>query len=93
LGGKVKVGQVIPFDINRKGVAAAISFTVTETDGPGFLVAWGTGQQPETSNVNYDRTGQTISGLAIVPLDGENIRFTVGVNPAHVIVDLQGVFT
>lgn len=93
LGGKVSVGQVVEVGTGRNGKAAAVNFTVTQPDDAGFLTAWGGGNiSPKTSNVNYS-AGQTIANSAIVPLDGNGVfRFTVRGAPAHVIVDLQGVF-
>lgn len=93
LGGKVKVGQLVEYNIGRLGVSAVVNFTITEPNGGGFLTAWGSGGQPDTSNVNWDRAGQVVSNVAVVPLDNGVIRFTVGVNPTHVVVDLQGVFS
>lgn len=93
LGGKVVPGQVITIDIGRAAVLASVNFTVTETEDAGFLVAWGGGPQPVTSNVNYDGAGQTRSNVAMVPLDVDTFHFTIaGTKPAHVIVDLQATF-
>lgn len=93
LGNKVDVGQVVAFDLHRpNATAVVINFTVADTEGGGFLTAWGAGNQPETSNVNWKEPGMAISNLAIVPVDHGVIRFTVAGSEAHVIVDVQGVF-
>lgn len=90
LGAKVQPGQVVEVGVPG-GNAVGVNITVTEAEGPGFVTAWGGGGKPDTSNVNYDRVGQTIANYATVPIDGDRIRFTVGTSAAHVIVDLQGV--
>jgi hypothetical protein len=81
----------IEVDTGRTGKAVVVNVTVTQATGPGFVTLWGAGAAPSTSNVNFDRVGQTIANLAVVPLDGTLIRFQIGGAPAHVIVDLQGV--
>lgn len=93
LGGKVKTGQLVTLDTKETGSSVVVNFTVVDGDAPTppqFLTAWGAGQQPAVSNLNWDRQGQTIANLAVVPLDAGKIRFTVNA-PCHVIVDLQAV--
>jgi hypothetical protein len=91
LPSKIPAGQAVEVSTGVTGKAVVVNITVTEAEGPGFVTAWGTGGPPQTSNVNFDRVGQTIANLAVVPLDGDLIRFQLGGAAAHVIVDLQGV--
>jgi len=68
--------------------AAIVNITVVEPAASGFLVAWGDGPQPATSNLNMH--GDTDANLAVVPVGvegGINI-FTSGAT--HVLIDLQG---
>lgn len=93
LGNKVAVGQVVRVSIPGGAASAMLNFTVTQPGGAGYLTAWGGGETPPTtSNVNFV-AGETVANAAAVPVDNGVIRFTVSGSPAHVVVDLQGVFT
>lgn len=70
--------------------SAVVNITVTLCAGPGYVTAWGGGDRPNASNLNYT-TGQTVANLAVVPLnaDGE-ITVSPAVAGCHVVVDQQG---
>jgi hypothetical protein len=74
--------------------AYSLNITVTNTQGPGFILLYPQGgSQPTVSTVNYV-AGQTIANAAIVPA-GTNGGVTViaGVSGTDLIIDLNGYFT
>ena len=75
--------------IDANAEAVALTVTVTESVGPGFLAVYPCGPRPLMSTVNHV-TGQTISNSIIVPLDdaGDVCVFTVA--DAHVVLDVAG---
>lgn len=75
----------------RPGSTAVLSIVATETVGAGFVQALPCGAAPGgSSNLNTDRAGQTVAGLAFVRFDagGEACLFTQA--SAHLVVDVQG---
>lgn len=80
----------LPADIG----AVALTLSVTETGGEGYLRAWASGRpEPGASNLNWLRAGATQSNLAIVPVgaDGRIHVRHAGVS-AQVFADVVGVF-
>ncbi len=74
--------------------ATAVSANVTVTDptGDGHLTAWPCGvAQPEASSLNF-RAGATVANLVLSSLSGDGRLCLATSVPAHVVVDLQGVF-
>ena len=103
-GPKFTAGQGRDFDLNNHptctGIPAGVdgyslNFTVTATDGPGFLAAYPTGTPfPGVSTVNYTAANQTVANAAIVPAGtGGSIHVDAGVSGTHVIIDINGYFT
>jgi hypothetical protein len=91
------------FDINSQpncpGIppasAYSLNFTVTQTQGPGFLKVFpqGGAVPADVSTINYVG-GQTIANAAIVPAaSGGGITVIAGVSGTHVIIDVNGYFT
>jgi hypothetical protein len=76
------------------GVGAySLNVTVTNTQGPGFILIYPQGgAQPAVSTVNYV-AGQTVANAAIVPA-GTNGGVTVisGVSGTDLIIDINGYF-
>jgi hypothetical protein len=73
--------------------AAAITLTVTETDGPGGYVAAFPAGTPwsGTSSVNWFGPGQNLATAVIVALGGDrSIVLRGGAADCHVIVDVTG---
>jgi len=74
--GPVAAGSTTPVQVAGQGgvpaTGAEVAFlnvTATETVAPGFLTVYPSGQpQPNASNVNTTRVGQTIAGMAMAPL-------------------------
>jgi hypothetical protein len=92
------------FDLNSQpnctgipsGVEAySLNFTVTQTQGPGFLKVFpqGGADPGDVSTINYV-AGQTIANAAIVPAGaGGGITVIAGVSGTQVIIDINGYFT
>lgn len=74
-------------------VAYSLNITVTNTQGPGFILIYPQGGiQPLVSTVNYV-AGQTIANAAIVPAGtGGGITVVAGVSGTDLIVDINGYF-
>ncbi len=81
--------------IPQSGITAVlINVTTTDTSDAGFVRVWPTGdRQPATSNLNATRSGDTVAGLAVVPV-GVGVSVSVYTQMAsHLIVDVLGWFT
>lgn len=99
-------GQIQPFTSTRvqiagnggipAGVTAVVlNLTVTNAAGPGFITAYGEGdQRPITSNVNFV-AGQTVPNLSIVPVgaNGYVDLYNGSGKPTDLIADVAGYFT
>ncbi len=73
--------------------AYSLNITVTNTQGPGFILIYPQGgAQPTVSTLNYV-AGQTVANAAIVPA-GTNGGVTViaGVSGTDLIIDINGYF-
>jgi Chaperone of endosialidase len=71
--------------------AVSLNVTVTDTQGPGFILIYPEGgTQPAVSTLNYV-AGQTVANAAVVPL-GETGGITViaGVSGTNLILDTNG---
>ena len=74
--------------------AYSLNITVTNTQGPGFILAYPQGgSQPVVSTLNY-LAGQTVANAAIVPSGtSDGITLVAGVSGTDVIVDINGYFS
>ncbi|HRE00312.1 MAG TPA: hypothetical protein PLV68_03380, partial [Ilumatobacteraceae bacterium] len=71
--------------------SAVISIIATETGAPGYLQVLACGTAPgATSNLNADRAGQTVAGLAVIRFDAKGEACVYNQSVTHVVVDLQG---
>jgi hypothetical protein len=77
------------------GTAQAVSLnvTVTNTEGPGFILIYPQGEmQPGVSTLNYV-AGQTVANAAVVPLGaGGGITVIAGVSGTDLILDTNGYY-
>jgi hypothetical protein len=74
--------------------AVIVNLTVTEATEPGFVQAYASGTpQPRTSNLNVERTGGTVSNLAIVPVGANGTITVFAQKGAHVVVDVSGWYS
>jgi hypothetical protein len=74
--------------------AVSFNFTVTLTEGPGFLLVFPAGNaQPNVSTLNY-LANQTVANAAIVPLGtGGAITAVPGVSGFDLIIDVNGYYS
>jgi hypothetical protein len=74
--------------------AYSLNITVTNTQGPGFILIYPQGgTQPTVSTVNYVG-GQTIANAAIVPAGtGGGVTVIAGVSGTDLVIDINGYFT
>ena len=80
--------------IPATAAAFSLNFTVTQTDGAGFLAAYPRNGRPVplVSTLNYTG-GQTLANGAVVPGDATGfITVIAGVAGTHVIVDINGYY-
>ena len=77
--------------INASAQAVSLNVTVTNTQGPGFILIYPQGSaQPTVSTLNYV-AGQTVANAAVVPLGtGGAITVIAGVSGADLILDTNG---
>ena len=68
-----------------------LNVTVADPGDAGYLAVHPCAATPDTSSVNF-RGGQTAANAAIALLDGSGQLCTWGSVPAHVIIDLVGIW-
>ena len=80
----------LPFNIT----AYSLNITVTNTQGPGFILAYPQGAaQPLVSTLNYSGIGQTVANAAIVPAGSSGgITVAAGVHGTNLIIDINGYY-
>ena len=73
--------------------AASLNITVTNTQGPGFILIFPQGSsQPNVSTLNYV-AGQTIANAAVMPLGtGGGVTVIAGVSGTDLILDTNGYY-
>lgn len=76
--------QAVPIMAKVVGV----NITVVNPSADGYLVAWGAGAKPGTSNVNFTK-GETVSNYAQVVLDGNGYLHLQATAECHIVVDVQ----
>jgi hypothetical protein len=93
-GGKLQPNEerVVPLGVPALATAAVANLTVTETEVAGFVavfpadVAW-----PGNSSINWSETGQNLANGIITATDAAGaVKIRGGVNPTHVVIDVQG---
>ncbi len=74
--------------------AFSLNFTVTNTTGPGHIIAWPAGgTMPNVSTINY-LGAQTLANAAIVPSGyGTSISALAAVSTTDLIIDINGYYT
>jgi hypothetical protein len=102
-GAKLDSGQGIGVPVSTAFIgedvadAVFVNCTVTQTEGSGFLIIFasdlsGMLPDPDTSNINWATSGQTLANLVLTAVGGEN---TISVHcegggRTHFIIDVQG---
>ena len=79
--------------IPASAAAVSLNVTVTNTQGPGFILIYPQGgAQPNVSTLNYV-AGQTIANAAVVPLGtGGGVTVIAGVSGTDLILDTNGYY-
>ena len=79
--------------IPASAAAVSLNVTVTNTQGPGFILIYPQGgAQPSVSTLNYV-AGQTIANAAVVPLGtGGGVTVIAGVSGTDLILDTNGYY-
>jgi hypothetical protein len=79
--------------IPSSAAAVSLNVTVTNTQGPGFILIYPQGgAQPSVSTLNYV-AGQTIANAAVVPLGtGGGVTVIAGVSGTDLILDTNGYY-
>lgn len=98
--GKVGAGSTATVPVaERLGVpaanvgAAALNVTATEATAAGFVTAYpGGSARPTASNVNVERTGQTIPDHAVVRVGADGTIALFSQSGGHLIADIAGWF-
>lgn len=83
-------GCAIPFNV---AASVAMTITVVNTTGSGYITAWGLGAQPLSSVLNYV-TGSVIANTTIVPVvPGAGTDFTIFASAGtDIVIDVVGFF-
>jgi hypothetical protein len=75
----------------RPDSTAVVAITATETSAAGYLQVLPCGDAPGgSSNLNTDRSGQTIAGLAFVHFDATGSACVHNQQSTDIVVDVQG---
>lgn len=85
-------GCGVPYGVSR---AVAMTITVTQPNGAGYLHAWAVGQSQPTASVLNFAPGQTIANTSIVPVDpgvGNDFWISSSAAATQVVIDVVGYF-
>jgi uncharacterized protein (DUF1501 family) len=81
-------------EIPANGVSAVVlNLTAAEADGYGYVTVWPGGPQPEASNLNLERSGQTRPNLVSATLGGDGATRLYTYGGTHLLADVFGYFT
>ena len=90
-GGAAPVGGSMTQIVGRPNSTGVVMIVATETSGAGYVQALPCGTTPgEYSNLNVDRAGQTVAGLAFVRFDAQGRACLFNQRATHLVADLQG---
>jgi hypothetical protein len=102
-GGKLAAGNSVAVTVPGETedgtpiVAVFLNCTITQTEGAGYLIIRGSdlsGERPlpNTSNINWTSSGQTLGNMVLSTVGGESaIEVHAGGNGrTHFIIDVQG---
>jgi hypothetical protein len=94
-GGKLQPDEERIVDLGVQGPvgAAVINLTVTETEGAGFVAVFPADvAYPGNSSINWSASDQNVANGVIASVDSTGkVKIRGGVNPTHVVIDVQGV--
>ena len=98
-GGRVGAGQIEQLQVaGRRGVpsdasAVSVNLTATGHEAPGFVTAFPCGRLPSVSNLNTNWSDAAIANGAMVGLSPDGALCLYTDQAAHVIVDINGVWS
>lgn len=81
--------------VPSNAIAASFNFAATRTAWSGYLRVWPAGSAPSSlfANLNWSRTGQTISGGSIVKLGTSGAVHAHVLTATDLVFDVNGYFT
>jgi hypothetical protein len=84
--------RVVATGVPAHAAAAVINLTVTETEQAGFVAVFRADSTwSGYSNINWSSSGQNLANSVITATDPTgHLRIRGGVNPTHVVIDVQG---
>jgi hypothetical protein len=85
--------RVVDLGLRGSANAAVINLTVTETEVAGFVAVFPADVgYSGNSSINWSASNQNIANGVITAVDASGkIKIRGGVNPTHVVIDVQGV--
>jgi hypothetical protein len=93
-GGKLEPNEerIVDLGVGGSVRAAVINLTVTETEVAGFVAVFPADvAYPGNSSINWSASNQNIANGVITAVDATGkIKIRGGVNPTHVVIDVQG---
>ena len=93
-GAIVSVAMLGAGGLPASGVSAVVvNVTATEAAAPGYVTALPDATPPTTSNVNVDRSGQTVANQVVVPLTADGALPLYCSASTHLLVDVFGYYT
>jgi hypothetical protein len=90
IGGNLTGGPTI-CGVPTTAVGAALNFTITQPQGPGWLTAWPSGALPATSTVNFV-AGQNVANAVDIGLGPGGTVIVQPTVATHLVVDVYGYF-
>lgn len=92
--GKVGAGRTVVLDVGNAVPSGAtdvvLTMTAVDACAGGFITAYGCGQRPGTSSINFE-VGRTTAGMAIVALDGGTVC-VFSSSATDLVIDVTGSF-
>ena len=94
-GTSLAAGETLVVPIaGRRGVpsnatAVSLNLTVTDAAGGGYITAWPCGTRPTTSTANYSANVPVANG-AQLPLSADGSLCVFTIQPAHIVIDVNG---
>jgi len=87
---KLSAGEIRTINLGVIGKAAFVNITAVQPQAAGFITAWGAGNRPNTSALNY-QPGNAIANAVPVPVTNGAIQIYSS-QATHVVIDLYGVW-
>ena len=93
VGARSSITVALPSSIPKDTIALALTVTITDPEGPGYLTAYSAGSPiPLASNLNFDRPNQIRAAGFIATVSSAGVSF-LSTARTNIIVDVSGYFT